>query len=46
MLNNLKNTMVAIDEPMQLKVLAKLRAAFSELANERGEHARWLRQWN
>lgn len=45
-LNNLKNTMVAIDEPLQLKVLAKLRAAFPELANERAEHARWLRQWN
>jgi regulator of sirC expression with transglutaminase-like and TPR domain len=46
MLNNLKNTMVAIDEPLQLQVLAKLRAAFPELASEHGEHARWLRHWN
>ena len=46
MLNNLKNTMVAIDEPVQLKVLAKLRAAFPELASEHGEYARWLRHWN
>ena len=46
MLNNLKNTMVAIDEPLQLQVLAKLRNAFPELASERGEHARWLRHWN
>ena len=46
MLNNLKNTMVAIDEPLQLQVLAKLRAAFTELASEHGEYARWLRHWN
>lgn len=46
MLNNLKNTMVAIDEPLQLQVLAKLRAAFPELASEQGEYARWLRHWN
>lgn len=46
MLNNLKNTMVAIDEPLQLQVLAKLRAAFPELASEHSEHARWLRHWN
>ncbi|MCE9621672.1 MAG: transglutaminase-like domain-containing protein [Actinomycetia bacterium] len=46
MLNNLKNTMVAIDEPLQLQVLAKLRSAFPELASEHGEHARWLRHWN
>ncbi|MEQ1872310.1 MAG: transglutaminase-like domain-containing protein [Ilumatobacteraceae bacterium] len=46
MLNNLKNTMVAIDEPLQLQVLARLRAAFPELASEQSEHARWLRHWN
>lgn len=46
MLNNLKNTMVAIDDPAQLQILAKLRAAFPELAGEHGEHARWLRHWN
>lgn len=46
MLNNLKNTMVAIDDPLQLQVLAKLREAFPELASEQSEHARWLRHWN
>lgn len=46
MLNNLKNTMVAIDEPGQLQVLAKLRSAFPELAAEHDEYARWLRHWN
>lgn len=46
MLNNLKRTMVTIDEPSQLQVLARLRSAFPELSSERGEHARWLRHWN
>jgi len=46
MLNNLKNTMVALDEPRELRVLAKLRSAFPELAHERGEYDRWLRHWN
>ena len=46
MLNNLKNTLVAMDEPGPLGVLAKLRGAFPELAQERAEHARWLRHWN
>lgn len=46
MLNNLKNTLVAMDEPGPLGTLAKLRGAFPELANERAEHARWLRHWN
>ncbi len=46
MLNNLKNTMVAIDEPSQLQVLAKLRSGFPELAGENAERARWLRHWN
>jgi regulator of sirC expression with transglutaminase-like and TPR domain len=46
MLNNLKNTLVAMDEPGPLSVLAKLRGAFPELAQERAEHARWLRHWN
>lgn len=46
MLNNLKHTMVALDDPAQLQVLAKLRSAFVELADERAEHARWLRHWN
>lgn len=46
MLNNLKSTLVAMDEPAPLSVLAKLRGAFPELADEGAEHARWLRHWN
>ena len=46
MLNNLKNTLVAMDEPGPLSILAKLRGAFPELMQERAEHARWLRHWN
>lgn len=46
MLNNLKNTLVAMDEPLPLQTLARLRSAFPELAHERAEHARWLRHWN
>ena len=46
MLNNLKNSLVAMDEPQPLEVLARLRGAFPELARERAEHARWMRHWN
>jgi regulator of sirC expression with transglutaminase-like and TPR domain len=46
MLNNLKNTFVAMDDPAPLRVLAKLRGAFPELEHERAEYARWLRHWN
>lgn len=46
MLNNLKNILVAMDEPGPLSVLATMRSAFPELAQERAEHARWLRHWN
>lgn len=46
MLNNLKNTLVAMDEPGPLRVLAKLRSAFPECAGEREEYARWVRNWN
>ena len=46
MLNNLKNTYVAMDEPGPLHVLARLRGAFAELQPERAEYARWLRHWN
>ena len=46
MLNNLKNTFVAMDDPVPLKVLATLRGAFPELEHERAEYARWLRHWN
>lgn len=45
-LNNLKQTLVAMDDPQPLRVLAQLRSAFPELANEAHEHARWLRHWN
>jgi hypothetical protein len=46
MLNNLKNTFVAMDDPVPLQTLARLREAFVELGAERAEHARWLRHWN
>lgn len=46
MLNNLKGSLVAMDEPLPLQTLARLRSAFPELAQERAEHARWLRHWN
>jgi regulator of sirC expression with transglutaminase-like and TPR domain len=46
MLNNLKNTMVQRDHAIGLATLAKLRGAFPELADERAEHARWLRHFN
>jgi regulator of sirC expression with transglutaminase-like and TPR domain len=46
MLNNLKQTFVAMDDPLPLRTLARLRGAFVELAPERTEHARWLRHWN
>jgi regulator of sirC expression with transglutaminase-like and TPR domain len=46
MLNNLKATFVAMDDPVPLRTLATLRGAFPELAHERAEYARWLRHWN
>jgi regulator of sirC expression with transglutaminase-like and TPR domain len=46
MLNNLKATFVAMDDPVPLRILATLRGAFPELAQERAEYARWLRHWN
>ena len=46
MLNNLKATLVAMDDPGPLRVLARLRGAFPELAAETKEHARWVRHWN
>jgi len=46
MLNNLKQTLVALDDPAQLAILARLRSAFPELEAERAEYARWLRHWN
>lgn len=46
MLNNLRNTFVAMDDPRHLATLARLRSAFPELAHEKAEYARWLRHWN
>lgn len=46
MLNNLKNTFVAMDDPVPLRTLARLRSCFPELAHERAEYDRWLRHWN
>jgi regulator of sirC expression with transglutaminase-like and TPR domain len=45
-LNNLKQSLVARDEPVLLARLAPLRAAFPELSDERAEHRRWLRHFN
>jgi regulator of sirC expression with transglutaminase-like and TPR domain len=45
-LNNLKHSLVTRDEPVLLARLVTLRAAFPELASERGEHRRWMRHFN
>ncbi|MDP9463863.1 MAG: transglutaminase-like domain-containing protein [Actinomycetota bacterium] len=45
-LNNLKQSLVNRNEPVLLARLAPLRAAFPELADERGEHRRWMRHFN
>lgn len=45
-LNNLKHSLVIRDEPVLLARLAPLRAAFPELADERGEHRQWMRHFN
>ncbi len=45
-LNNLKQSLLARDEPVLLARLATLRAAFPELAGEGDEHRRWLRHFN
>jgi len=46
MLNNLKQTFVAMDDPRLLQTLATLRGAFPELQHEQAEYGRWLRHWN
>jgi len=45
-LNNLKHSLATRDEPVLLARLMPLRAAFPELASERGEHRRWMRHFN
>ncbi len=45
-LNNLKHSLMTRDEPILLARLARLRAAYPELANESAEHRRWLRHFN
>lgn len=45
-LNNLKHSLTTRDEPILLARLARLRAAYPELAHEREEHRRWLRHFN
>jgi regulator of sirC expression with transglutaminase-like and TPR domain len=45
-LNNLKHSLLARDEPVLLARLATLRAAFPELADERNEHRYWMRHFN
>ena len=44
--NNLKHSLVERDQPVLLARLVPLRAAFAELASERGEHRRWMRHFN
>lgn len=45
-LNNLKHGLLARTMPMMLARLVPLRAAFSELAGEAGEHRHWMRHFN
>jgi regulator of sirC expression with transglutaminase-like and TPR domain len=45
-LNNLKQSLVDRDRPVLLARIVPLRAAFAELASERGEHRRWMRHFN
>jgi regulator of sirC expression with transglutaminase-like and TPR domain len=45
-LNNLKHSLVTRDAPVLLARLVPLRAAFPELAGERGEHRQWMRHFN
>ena len=46
MLNNLRHTFEHRDDDLRLAILAHLRGAFSELAAERPQHARWLTRMN
>lgn len=46
MLNNLRHTFEQTDDELRLAILAGLRGAFSELAAERPQHARWLARMN
>ena len=45
-LNNLKQSLVARDQPILLARLASLRVAFPELAGEGAEHRQWMRHFN
>src|SRR4051794_36671314 len=45
-LNNLRHSLVEREERVLLARLAPLRAAFPELADERGEHREWMRHFN
>jgi regulator of sirC expression with transglutaminase-like and TPR domain len=45
-LNNLKQSLLARDQPVLLARLAPLRAAFPELADEGSEHRQWMRHFN
>ena len=46
MLNNLKHSLVAREEPILLARLAPLRSAFPELAAEDDERRQWMRHFN
>ena len=45
-LNNLKHSLLARDQPVLLARLAKLRAAFPELEDEAAERRTWMRHFN
>jgi prepilin-type N-terminal cleavage/methylation domain-containing protein len=45
-LNNLKHSLLARDEPVMLARLASLRAAFAELDDEADERRTWMRHFN
>jgi regulator of sirC expression with transglutaminase-like and TPR domain len=46
MLNNLRSVYVRRNDPRALYALSVMRGAFSELAHEADEHARWVRHLN
>ena len=45
-LNNLRHSLIARDEPVLLARLVLLRAAFPELSDEDGERRAWMRHFN
>jgi len=46
MLNNLRHSLIEREQPVLLARMVPLRAAFTELADEREEHRHWMRHFN